>query len=297
MFNAKHYIPILRWKTAEKEALQKLAAGDKQVITPLLELVMPPRKRPKKGEKPKTAEDNLADSVARLQALMPTMPAQILKYWGSEPIFVDLNLFTDAFLKIWGYEEVMQKGYEAGIAPIPVVHLEDDTRVEDKIISLAKQHDSGVCLRVLRSDISKPDVAAKINALLSKHSLQKGQVDLLIDFELVEKMPTADYQVLVDTLSNIPDLTQWRTFIVAAGAFPFDLREFFANNTYRIPRTDWNYWFEKVYSSSLARKPAFADYTIQHPIYSEPNPSANPSASIRYTAEDKWVIVRGGSSP
>jgi hypothetical protein len=39
--------------------------------------------------------------------------------------------------------------------------------------------------------------------------------------------------------------------------------------------------------------PSFGDYTIQHPIFYEPVEGANVSASIRYTSEAYWVVMRG----
>ncbi len=39
--------------------------------------------------------------------------------------------------------------------------------------------------------------------------------------------------------------------------------------------------------------PAYGDYTVQHPVFRGPGFGLNFSASIRYTAEDDFVIMRG----
>lgn len=39
--------------------------------------------------------------------------------------------------------------------------------------------------------------------------------------------------------------------------------------------------------------PVYGDYTIQCPTYSEAPQYANTSASVRYTYENYWVIMRG----
>lgn len=57
---------------------------------------------------------------------------------------------------------------------------------------------------------------------------------------------------------------------------------------------EWKQWAAEITNSAdLPRRPSFGDYTIQHPIYREPVEGANPSASIRYTSETYWVIMRG----
>ena len=43
----------------------------------------------------------------------------------------------------------------------------------------------------------------------------------------------------------------------------------------------------------MRRHPSFADYTIQHPVYKESAQFFAPSASIRYTLKDEWLVMRG----
>ncbi len=293
MFDAKHYVPILRWKTAEKEALKELTEKDRLIITPLLELIMPARKRLKRGEAKKTPEEYKTQSIEKLKGTLPNLPKEILKYWGNSPIFIDLNLLTSGALQKWGYTEIMSKGPAIGSRVIPVIRINSDIDVEGTIIKIIKQYESGVCLRILRADLSSNKLATSINEFIKRNDLKHEQVDLLVDFELVEGMPQEEYSKIVKSINNIPDLIRWRTFTVAGGAFPFDLSRFSPHATYRIPRSDWAYWLKEIYSGTQKRKPAFADYTIQHPIYTEPNPEANPSASIRYSGESEWVIMRG----
>jgi hypothetical protein len=60
-----------------------------------------------------------------------------------------------------------------------------------------------------------------------------------------------------------------------------------------IPRSDWNVWHEQITAHAVLRKPSFGDYTIQHPIYREYTQFFSPSASIRYTLNNDWLIMRG----
>ena len=60
-----------------------------------------------------------------------------------------------------------------------------------------------------------------------------------------------------------------------------------------LPRSDWITWRDQVRQKDLNRKPTFGDYTIQYAIFREPPRYPNVSASIRYTYDEYWVIMRG----
>lgn len=293
MFDSKHYMPILRWKTAEKEALNLLDPKDKAHVTPLVELIMPPRQRLKKGEAPKTPEEYKAIAVEKLKEILPAFPKEVKKYWDIDPLFIDLSLLVNGTLKQWGYKEIAKNAKVEGVTIIPVVRLNDNSDVENVVVELAKQDKTGLCLRILRTDLENEKLASDVKTFLEKHALKHDQVHILVDLELVENTTTAEYTKFAKALKDIPDLLAWRTFTVAGGAFPFDLSHLNAHDMYRIPRSDWTLWLSKIHSGDIERKPAFADYTIQHPVYTEPNPNANPSASVRYAAETEWIIMRG----
>jgi hypothetical protein len=50
MFGPNHYVPILRWKQAERFALKSLQPSDRIRITPLIELTPTLLKTRKRGE-------------------------------------------------------------------------------------------------------------------------------------------------------------------------------------------------------------------------------------------------------
>jgi len=90
----------------------------------------------------------------------------------------------------------------------------------------------------------------------------------------------------------LPFLSRWRSFTIASGAFPKNLSAFKKNSQYTLPRLDWSNWRDQILRG-LPRQPSFGDYTTQHGVFTEPPQNANFSASIRYTADEYWVIMRG----
>jgi hypothetical protein len=288
MFNENHYIPILRWKAAEKEALEKLDTLKRKHITPLIELIMPqPKNLRDDEERLKTPKELLDESIESFKKKLPKIPEEILKCWGTSPCFIDPSLIHIT-LRAESLIQISAIGSKLNISLIPVINLNSDVETQAGVISLGNKNDSGLCLRLFRSDIfNQSSLENKINNLLSTHKLSEKNVDLLLDFQITDELCIKIFELV------IPNISKWRTFSVASGAFPQDLTQFSKPDLYRIPRNDWKCWLSQMKSNKLKRNPSFADYTIQHPIYKEPLPGANPSASIRYALNDQWIIMRG----
>ena len=288
MSNSKIYTPILRWKAAEKEALQELKDENKNFIIPLLELLMPQPKKAKKGEAPKVQSpaELLIESVEIFESTSNEIAQDIKKHWGDKPFFLDFKLLHAPII-LDGLKNVLATGDSTGISIIPVMHLSYDADIKNGIISLVKKHDTELCLRLSRSDINEDSIATRINEFLKSYNLKEEIIHLIVDLKITDE----DYSALTGKINLIPNINKWKTFAIASGAFPPDLTQFTTPDLYRIPRTDWTNWVSLI--KNLTRKPSFADYTIQHPIYKEPTGNVNPSASIRYTTDFEWMIMRG----
>lgn len=291
MSNYKHYIPILKWKPAERVALEKLSVEEKKYVTPLIQLVMPSPKTPKKGEKEKTRDEQWEEIIMSFKLKIPKVPEEILRSWGKDPIMIDLNLIYTPSLKIKGFNEILMIGESLGIFLIPVINLSSDGETIKTVSSLVKKYKRGLCLRLVRSDfIDMSKLSEALLSFIKLNSLSEKEVDLLIDLKDDDKN---EYSKFINLTQQIPSLLNWRTLIFASGAFPVDLTTCKVNEEKYITRLDWKNWTSQINSKVLQRYPSFADYTIQHPIYKESVRFFSPSASIRYTLEDSWLILRG----
>ncbi len=290
MFDYKHYVSVLRWKAAEKEALEKLSDKEKNFLTPLIEFIMPQPSefKVKEGdlERIKTPDELLNESIEKFKNKIPEIPEEILKFWGTEPVFIDLSLI-DFSLRNNGLEQILSMGSKEGLYLIPVVTLASDAGLKKNATLHAQKNKQGICLRLFRSDF-KSSLINDIRDFLSNYELSIKQVDLIVDFQITDSKCLE----IKDFTEQIPDILDWRTFTVISGTFPKDLMQFTVD-MHIMERFDWKCWLKQINSGELSRKPAFGDYTIQHPIYSEPSPGSNPSASIRYTLPDSWMIMRG----
>ena len=173
---------------------------------------------------------------------------------------------------------------------VPVVNLSSDKEVGKVSCSLAKRYGHGLCLRLVRADFKDlQDLAKRIDAFLNTCSLPIGQIDLLVD---LKEDTDNEYTSILGLCQKMPNITEWRTFALASGAFPVDLTGCRPDKKNLIPRMDWKNWLGQR-GVPMKRHPSFADYTIQHPVYKEGAQFFAPSASIRYTLKDEWIVMRG----
>lgn len=283
MFNHKHYVPILKWKRAEQGALETLSDEQKKYITPLIQLVMPSEK---KGEQ-------LESIITRFKKQISEISEKILKTWGKNQAFIDVSLLFSTELKISSLKQVISGGLETGMILVPVVHLNDDHTIIETACSLAKKYKSSVCLRLICNDfVDMSNLNKKLKEFISSSELTERNLDLLVDIKDTEGNGDK-YNKYLELSQKIYNLLKWRTFTFASGAFPKDLSECKIDDENIIPRLGWNNWLIKVRSNELQRKPTFADYTIQYPIYSESSQFFHPTTSIKYTLSNEWLIMKG----
>ena len=282
MYSYKHYIPILRWKKAEQDALGLVDNEKKENITPLIELVpLSPRKKDKVIVKSK--EDVLKETIASL-------PNKITDIWGHNRIYLDLfnvALFFQHLAATTVFTIINNESSNI----IPVFRLNTDSSLIKEIVPYLRQHCNRFCLRLIREDING-DLKLRITKFLEQYDVTPNNVDLLFDMKLVH----CDESTLLENfISSIPYLGEWKNFIVAGGSFPPDMSNFDVNtgSKHLWPRSDWITWVTITTKANQSiRKPSYSDYTIQHPIFLDTS-TFFPSANIRYASNKSWIVMRG----
>ncbi len=283
-FDYRHYVPMLRGKSAEFDALKNLAPHVKDRLTPFVEV-------PVKGFRPKDSPTP-AEVTKKLRKYVDF----IGKSWPQRRLFLDLRHLDPALRGLDGRHPVEIIWQAAAVlslfppTPIPVVSPDSDGAYKEAVLSWIAGTGVGMCLRLGMKHLQS-NAQTEIDQLLLFFGLSPSEVDLIFDFGLVDETGF-DLTLLVESL---PYLTAWRTFTTVGGSFPVDLQGF-KPGEHKHPRLEWSRYREQLAASSnLTRVPTFGDYTIQHPIYIEPVDGALPSASLRYTREQDTLILRGES--
>lgn len=272
MFSHLQYVPVMRVKGAELGALRTLEPKLRSLITPLLEF--PPRLA-----RDCRAEGQLEATVERISLS--------LTGWSGRSVFIDNDTLgrTDPAVTAAMAAAIAR----VGIRPVMVVSLKTgpESAYTRSTQSVLERHGSGICLRVSTEELRLSSIDRMIRECLSWYGASPSQVDLVIDRIGVEK----DSFAFQDFAFRIPSIDRWNSLTVLAGSFPKDLSRLARGQTHRLARHEWLHWDEL--GSWQGRRPAFGDYTIQHPYFSEPPVFPNVSASVRYTLENEYLVMRG----
>jgi hypothetical protein len=291
MITIKSYVPILRSRPAEMLALERLYPQDREKITPFIEFIMPPPKTDKNDRK-----KILEDSKSKFLRQLPEIGKRLLKYCGRSVLFLDVHLL-DGDIRASAFEKILSSTNAVDLFSIPVVHIipvvgtDADMATREVAVKYAKMGDRGLCIRIDNSHFKDENLAKHIEEFIKIHGLKIQDVDILVDLQIVDESVTAES--VIEKLVRIPQIKNYRSFILSGGAFPKDLSGLQPFDTYKLGRTDWKLWNDISTSEKLARKPIFSDYTIQHPIFYGYIPGASVSASIRYTDNEQWNVFRG----
>jgi hypothetical protein len=290
-FDHRHYVPILKAKRGEYDALEHLGASDRDLVTPLLEIAPIPWDFENDTEA-KSVNEHLA-GTARL----------IDKAWGNDrELFVDLRWLDDEERLSTGEHPVEWLWNDLrtiGVKAVPVTALDHDDDFHDTVATVAAADGRGVCLRLAADDlVDLAALAVDVDALLGRLGVDPSAVDLIVDLGAV---PADNASVATITagavLPVLPRLTEWRTLTLAAASFPEDLSDVNTDSMDTIRRADWLLWHGLVNRQHrLPRLPSFGDYAIGFPVPFAADPRIiQPASNIRYAAEEHWVIVKGRS--
>ena len=274
MFDHRHYVPVLRWKRGEWRALKRVGEADRDLITPLLEF---------------TPTDLGANGVdERLEEHAATMA----DCWGPRFALIDTALVPSSIQGARGRHPLLvfaEHAHSNQLGAVPVTGLDRDAGSRTAAREAARRLGTGAAIRLRRPDFIRPDLGGQVADLCEFLGLVPEQLDLILDYGRSDSSAPAFGTVL----SRIPRLREWRTLTAISGAFPKDLSSFSVGE-HDYPRADWIWWRDQVRPPHrLPRVPAYGDYTTQHAVFSEPPARANFSASIRYAAENHWVVMRG----
>jgi len=291
-FDDTHYVPILKGKQGELDAIQETPSKIRGAFTPLLEIPPIPLKYVAGEDEPipaKSIDDHVADMAEKLAEAVGT----------HSPVFIDgfyveeeENL-ADGSEPIAGLLSVLR---EKGVQFIPTTGLDRAKEYGEAMKTAIEDDGRGCCLRLWEPDLeSLADLESQIKSLLRFLAVDESDVDLLVDFGPdVPARSALPYQI-----KALPMLKKWRTLTLASSSFPMNMESIAQNSIAELEREEWLAWmFLRSKKQSLMRMPTFSDYAINHPELSEVDPRVmRMSPNIRYTVEVNYVVAKGKAYP
>ncbi|WP_405500457.1 beta family protein [Streptomyces niveus] len=267
------YVPILKAKAGELQALEHATPEVRSRMRPFLELVPDPELVRDQLE---TFSDRAMDAIPTGEVLTVDCGAlpgtQVLEGASGGPI---ARLSESLGLR--------------GVDMCPVVRISDADDVLHEAAEASRSHQRGACLRVATGLSGATPNEDQIRTMLRTIRLDPEEVDLLIDVGPVQSGSTMDG--LVEGVIKLLDLLsqwQWRHECVAAGAFPANLTGFPRGQATPVARRDLELW-KQVAHHLHGQTPDFGDFGVTHPRM--PTQSrGTPDPNMRYTTPDNWQV-------
>jgi Beta protein len=284
------YVPLLKGKAGEFDAIRQMPLSKKATFTPLLDI-------------PQMAVESSEEAPISLDDYLERKVSRIAKAWDCEdrPVFVDL-FDTDPSARTTGGTHPLVRVFEllrdAGVQAIPTTGLDRDTAYQDAVRRIVDIDKRGVCLRMLRDDLASGfALSGTLNDLLGRFNLERDQADLLLDFRKIDAAAADDVAATAaKTINSLAGIADWRSLIFSASGMPQSLTEDVKTGKVGdIERIEYRIWTDLV-ARRLKRTPLFGDYGVVHPELTYIDPKmVNASAAIKYTLSNRWLILRGRS--
>jgi hypothetical protein len=274
-FGLNHYVPALKLKTGEKDALAMLLPATKQRITPILQVV--------ERVGTKSIDDHIETAFKKIQPAVS----------GLSRFFIDpVEIKSDGAAAA---QAVFEKCQSLGVPFTPVAGL---SRAPD-LTAAAMQATgrTGLAVRLTREDFEKGRLA-EFSAYLTTHSIAATDTDVILDIGEVEDMIADGIAALAESfMASLPQLSQWRTLTLLSSAFPESMKHVDRDSHAYVDRAEWQAWCDHLRKAgpSVPRPPTFGDWGIQHPggvEHFDPL-KMQASAAIRYATDSKWLLIKG----
>ncbi|HEY1936521.1 MAG TPA: beta family protein [Candidatus Angelobacter sp.] len=290
MFDHRHYVPILKGRQGEYGALETLNFTVKGSLTPLIEIPPIPWNFTER-QPAKSIDGHLAKVAATMRRSLGLGSSFFIDFlWISET-----ERMEDGALPV---EWIFRAAREQGLLPIPVLNLVKGTEILEATREIVQLDQLGVCLRIQREDFTEfTNLEEQMLTTLEQVSVSIANTDLILDLRSIIEPRQIDVDSVIRLVESIPRLRQWRSFTITATSFPENLAGLPPSDSSILERTEWNLWLDLLRRRrELSRRPTFGDYAISHPEPSEVDPRImSASASIRYTADQSWLVLKGRS--
>lgn len=284
MLSHDHYVPVLKWKMGEYQALNRLSEAVKNKVTPLIE-IPPVGFDFELSQNRESWESHLGDFGKRLKSK-----------WQSRTCFVDLKWVPDE-VRVGNQhpvEFVLGQTRIEGCTAIPVLPLTSDSSTRRAIRHVVREDGRGVALRITRPDFDSDSIADDIEACLSAVGTSINEADLVIDMGMPNYVPLKIFAKSLSTVlyELLPSPNRWRSLVILGSSYPASV---VGLESKMVKRYEWLAY--KAFIQSLSRGsriPTFGDYGAATTELVELDMRLiKPLAKLRYTTDDHWYIAIG----
>lgn len=270
------YIPILRWKTGEKNCLEHLFPDIASQIIPFVE-VSPPSDSPTD----ESGEKKLAKLISSFNPSWENKPFYLYLsddwYTGADSPEQISEIYADLFKKI------------NHSRAIPAFDITDEINISN---ATNLTNANGICLRVSGNNFEL--LSQSLSNYVANSWITPQNTDLLLDLKYIDEDIYPKKAALTTVISDIPNISDYRRIIIASCSFPKDISNLRSDEINEFSRHETT--IHKI-SLDLQNKFSF-NY-----IYADYGPmnlnevafvlGMVPNFKIKYSTADKYLIVKG----
>lgn len=285
---SRTYVPGLKWRMGEYQALHRLSDEAKRRVVPLL--TIPPIEYDFEERKPKKT----------VQQHVAPFPKRFKLKWHPYPAWVDVDsslqkTTMDSGLNVFAHVFTELRGFSAPV--VPVASLDNDSEIVSTISDIIRFDRRGVALRARLAHIMRSTFSSEAKALLATLGATTSSTDLIVDLGTPGYEPYDVFALaLISALERISTLSEFRSFVLIGTAIPDSLKEIDVPGG-DVERHDWLFYTKLLeLMPRKMRRPAYGDYTIVHPEFVALDMrKIKPAGKVVYTAPKFWAIRKGGS--
>lgn len=285
----KFYVPILKAKFGEFQALAKLSTKVSPYISPLIEIT-------------KISWDHDENSLPpNMQDHLNRTAKKFIDYWAREQAFIDMTQIADERADgISTIEYFYKRLFEKGLTPPPVFRLNSPALLMEGIRNIQQKYEfEYAALRITLTDLSSPQLKTTLDRVIIDQLGTPPKIHIIIDLASPENFDDLDAltEAIVTRLEDFPYFQNWASVSICSSAYPD--AEFIKKDINYIPRRDWRLYQQiliELSGKSFNRDINYGDYSIVKPGHFDFNPiQMNSSAKMIYTTPNEYVFLKGKS--
>jgi hypothetical protein len=200
------YVPSLRWRCGEYQALFRLGDSAKDRIVPFV--VVPEIEFDFEEWRPKKT----------VQAHVTPFARRYHQKWGNRPAWIDAHPKVCSLLMDNGKLPILHVFDELrvmGSAAIPVASLDASKDIVAAVAAIFKDDGRGIGAHARLEHIMEPRFGALLAALMKTIGAGEDETDLIVDLGAPNYEPYEDFaDGLIAAIDNIGDVSGYRSFVL-----------------------------------------------------------------------------------